>query len=168
MNVIPIRHWPRDTRPWDVKLQEHNFHSDRLNIIIFDEAQSTYWDHELWNEFFKSFTWASNQRVVLFASYGSPKGLISLETTSMVIPALQLITLRPVDHGDGVPSAGLFLTDDEYEALIRRRYDWTRFTPDFFKFVQDATAGHVGAVINLIDIVMIHQVSLHFQNIPPG
>ena len=40
-------------------------------VILFDEGQDSYWDLDLWNEFFKSLEPGVGPIVVMFASFGS-------------------------------------------------------------------------------------------------
>jgi hypothetical protein len=40
-------------------------------VILFDEAQDSYWDEELWLEFFKALELGMGLIVILFASFGA-------------------------------------------------------------------------------------------------
>lgn len=129
------------------------------NIVIIDEAQLTYWDTALWNSVLKPITPESPNRFILFASYGSPNRRPSVEGTPMLIQSPQHISLRPIEHGDGIPSAGLLLSTDEFNDMIQQRYPVERFTQDFLNYVHEATAGQTGAVKDFLDVVLAHDVS---------
>jgi hypothetical protein len=157
-NPVLIANWPKDGSYWNDKLTKQGFNNNGPKIIIIDEAQLTYWDGAFWNSFLKQITPTSN-RVILFASYGSPTGTVTAEGTPMIIPDRYRIELRPIDHGDGVTPAGLFLTTDEFADVVGKKYPTERFEQDFLDYVLRVTAGHVGAVTDLLEIVYGHDVS---------
>jgi len=126
--------------------------------VILDEAQLTYWDTTFWNNFLKMIKPKSIHRVILFASYGSPSGRVSVEGTTMIIPGHQHVALRPIDHGDGIASSGLFLTEEEFADMVQKGSPG-RFASNFLAFVLSVTAGHPGAVEDLLQIVLAHDVS---------
>ncbi|KAL5514658.1 hypothetical protein ACEPAG_1974 [Sanghuangporus baumii] len=65
------------------------------------------------------------------------------------------ITLRPVDHNDGLPSVGILFTEKEYWDLIQRHYRSSHFDETFFRNVFEVTGGHIGAMFGFIQAVMI-------------
>jgi hypothetical protein len=162
VNLVLISNWPKDGPDWNEKLTKKGFNNNGPNIIIIDEAQLTYWDSAFWNSFLKQITPTSSNRVILFASYGSPTGTVTAEGTLM-IPDRYRIDLRPINHGDGVTPAGLFLTTDEFADVVGKRYPTGRFEKDFLDYVLRVTAGHVGAVTDLLGIVYGHDVSLRIK-----
>ena len=127
------------------------------NVIIVDEAQLTYGDGAFWNNCLKGITNLSLDRVILFASYGSPKRRISVDGTPRV-PDYRRISLRPVDHGDGIAEAGLFLLEDEFTDMIKRPHPTHRFEKEFLDYVFRVTAGHAGAVDDLLRTVLADDV----------
>ena len=133
------------------------------NTIIIDEAQLTYWDTGLWNDFLKYITKESQDRVILFASYGSPTFRVSAEGTSMILPKFNRIGLRPEDHKDGIAPAGLLLTREEFTEMVGRVNQAGILADDFLDYVFRVTAGHTGAVVDLLRAVLAHDVSLRVQ-----
>jgi hypothetical protein len=163
VNLVLISKWPKDGPNWNEKLIEKGFKNDGPNIIIIDEAQLTYWDIGFWNSFLKQIIPISSNRVILFASYGSPTGTVTEDGTPMIIPDHSRVDLRPIDHGDGITPAGLFLTTDEFADVVGKRDPKQRFEKEFLDYVFRVTAGHVGAVTDLLWIVSAHDVSLHIK-----
>ena len=45
---------------------------DEKTFLIFDDAQTTYEDYNLWNELFKNISTDDNQFAAAFAGYESP------------------------------------------------------------------------------------------------
>jgi hypothetical protein len=117
-------------------------------VLIIDETQMSYWDLEFWNTFVKGITTDQNQRVILFASYGSP--VVSPGSTPIVIPTFRQISLRPIDHGDRLPSAGLLLTWNEYMGLNIITEE--RFDQILIDAIYRISGGHVGAIRDLVDV----------------
>jgi hypothetical protein len=62
---------------------EMNWVEGNNTVFIFDEGQTTYWDTDLWNDFFKNFGLYSDRKAVFFASYGSPSSLMLLDEEIM-------------------------------------------------------------------------------------
>jgi hypothetical protein len=161
-NLIVIASWPDNGLSWLAKLT-NRYDDTGPNTIIIDEAQLSYWDTAFWNGFLKTITPDSPNRVILFASYGSPAGAVTTEGTQMVVPDCARVGLRSIDHGDGVTPAGLFLTTDEFADMIRKKYPTGRFKKDFLDYVFRVTAGHAGAVFDLLRVVWAHDVSLRIK-----
>jgi hypothetical protein len=126
-----------------------------LTFLLFDEAQDSYEDAHLWNNFLKAVSDGNepHYRVALFYSYGSP-------------------TERPVNHKIGVPLAlnaaarvslwpqpgvqpiGLLLNRNEFNqvlSLADRRP--THMDDTLSDFIFGSTKGHVGAVIQILNIL---------------
>ncbi|PVF97275.1 hypothetical protein CPB86DRAFT_786079 [Serendipita vermifera] len=147
--------WPKDQMPYGPKLRERGYKEGEANIIIIDDAQLSYWDTEFWNDFLKQIGPNSLSRdyVILFASYGSASGVVSVEGTPMIVPDSQRVGLRPVDHGDEVAQVGLLLTKEEFMDVVGKSFPSHRFSKDFLDYIFDTTAGHVGAVGDILRIV---------------
>jgi len=47
-------------------------------LLIFDDAQASYKDMDLWGHFFKSIHEWNNRRAIAFSSYGTPSPRISV------------------------------------------------------------------------------------------
>jgi hypothetical protein len=110
VDPVVIDSWLESDKSWFKRLPE-NYNSRGPNIIIIDEGQSTYWDNGFWHSFLKPIiNDATPNRVILFASYGSPRGGFAIGRTIAIIPDKNRVSLQPVDHGDQIPPAGLFFT----------------------------------------------------------
>lgn len=105
----------------------------------------------------------SPDRVILFTSYGSPNGVVSVEGTPMIVSECKQVSLRPVNHKDGIPQAGLLLMKDEFDDMVERLHPENRFEADFLEYVFHVTAGHTGAVSDLLQVASAHEVSLRIQ-----
>jgi hypothetical protein len=170
---ILIPSWPPPPNPYRAQLRGQwaerlpsTYDPEGPNTIIIDEAQSTHWDTVFWNNFLQEITPESSDRVILFASYGSPTGRVSAEGTSMVAPDHNRVSLRPVYHSHEVPplpSAGLLLTVEEFTDMVGRAYKAGCFDNDFLEYVFRVTAGHTGAVADLLTVVSSHDVSLRVK-----
>ena len=130
-------------------------------VFIFDEAQVTYNDGNLWNDFFKSINQYPCCCVIVFTSYGNPSTRISTKQgISMIIPNQQRVTLCPIQHMDNLPAVGLFFTQMEFDNLVSLLYP----SPDYFFDVSflnalfNITQGHVGAIIDFIWIILTDDV----------
>ncbi|KAG8810124.1 hypothetical protein FRC17_003081 [Serendipita sp. 399] len=152
---ILIDNWPENRSSWVSKLTEM-FDPSGPNTIIIDEGQLTYWDTSFWNSFLKMITPESTNRVILFASYGSPHNRVSVFGTTAFVPDVNRVSLRPIDHGDNVAQAGLLLLPDEFHDLVERRCPKRHFKEDFIDYIYGFTAGHVGATRDLLTIVLEH------------
>lgn len=133
----------------------------KVTVFIFDEAQLSYEDSDLWIHFFRPMRDYSDRRAIVFASYGSPGSRISMLGTPIQLDDSQRVTLRPIPHKDGLQPAGLFFTRKEFDDLISKRYPNTQycFHSSFFDAVFDLTGGHVGAICDFVQIIAAHDVS---------
>lgn len=127
------------------------------NVVIIDGAQTSYEDLSFWEDFLKPIGPQSLGRVILFTSYGILPNRVTTQGIPIIVPYHQQVTLRPIDHGDGIPSAGLSLTSAEFTDMVHRKYPGGRFTQDFLDYVFHVTAGHVGAVYDWLGAVMEHE-----------
>lgn len=121
-------------------------------MFIFDEAQMTYDDLELWGAIFKSVHDFKSRRVVIFASYGSPTARISTMGGPFIVPDCQRITLHHIGHEDGFHPVGLLFTPSEFNDLIVKRYPSSEFCfhSSFFNDLFNIINGHIGAICDFI------------------
>ena len=69
----------------------------------------------------------------------------------------QRVTLRAIDHFDGLPAVGLLLSQEEMAGLVSVRYSSHHyFDPSFFDSVFQITGGHIGAICDFLEIVAAH------------
>jgi hypothetical protein len=121
--VIWIQGWSPNTvgnerRRWDTYFEkEKGWVRHKEIAFIFDEAQLSYGDGDLWNNIFKSIRF-HDDRAIAFASYGSLTSRITIDGTLIVIDDMQRVTLRPIQHDDDIPSVGLFFTRTEFDDLV--------------------------------------------------
>jgi hypothetical protein len=127
-------------------------------VFIFDEAQLSYWDGDLWNNLFKCMSF-TECRAIAFASYGRPTSHITIAGTPIFIEDAQRVTLRPIQYDDDIASVGLFFTRTEFDDLVTKRYPMNCLDSSFLDNVFDLTGGHVGAFLDFIKIVVNHNVS---------
>ena len=157
---IPTWHTKEElalTNEWKIPLRDEK----KPTVFIFDEAQVSYDDTVLWNNFFKSIHEYPLVRAILFASYGSPTTCITLrDTIAMIIPDRQRITLRAIRQEDGLPAAGLLFTRMEFNDLVSVMYPSSEYAFDisFFDNLFDITEGHVGAIVDFMRIILAHDV----------
>ena len=130
-------------------------------MFIFDEAQSTYWDVELWRDFFKNLNGSKDTQAIIFTSYGSASTRFFLKGIPIDLNDMQRVTLNAIPYDDDLPPVGLRLTKDEMDELISvlcpdpgRHYfhDW------FFRSLLLVTGGHVGAVCDFMRIIVVDDV----------
>jgi hypothetical protein len=133
-------------------------------VFIFDDAQVSYVDTELWGDFFKSMSDYPERRAIAFTSYGSPTTRSGLPSTPVEFNDTQRVTLRAVDHNDGIQPVGLLFSRPEFDDLVSRFYPRPEFLFDdtFFQNVFAMTDGHVGAIRSFVDIVLAHEVGLFY------
>ena len=170
-HVIWMHGWPYD----DVKARgrwkryfeiEKGWIENQKSVFIFDEAQLSYVDGEFWNNFFKSIHIYSNCRAIAFMSYGSPATRIMIQGTPIIIPDERRVTLRAIQHKDGLPCAGLFFSRVEFDNLVSTMYPSPKYLFDksFFDGLFDLTDGHVGAITEFIHIILAHEVGPVFPD----
>jgi energy-coupling factor transporter ATP-binding protein EcfA2 len=125
-------------------------------VFIFDEAQVTYKDGELWNELFKGIHDYPDRRAIAFASYGSPSSFIDIEGTPIFVAPTARVSLLPTAHNDNLPAAGLLFTRAEFDELVSKQYPYSEyhFHPSFLDMVFGITEGHVGAMYSFLHIIL--------------
>ena len=164
MNVIRVPLWPlqdvKEAGGWRGYLRSHHWVEGEKTYFIFDEAQSSYSDVVLWNDFFKSLTPYGNQFAIAFASYGSPASRLDIPNTPHIVNDVQRVTLRATDHGDGLGAVGLLFTREEFDDLVDKSFPSSRyhFHHSFYDVLFGITRGHVGAIHDLMGVVSAHDV----------
>jgi hypothetical protein len=143
-------------------LRKAGWRIDDGSVLIIDEAQLTYDNTGLWNAVFKPISANPERfknRVIIFASYGSPSGTAT-RGTNVRIPDRQRITLSRIDHHDGTIPIGLLLDRIDFHDYMSRRHPSSRYHFDstFLHLLYDLTIGHVGAIEDLIRVVTTHNV----------
>lgn len=164
VNVIWVNGWPREEvagmggcRHY---LEQKGWIDRERTVFIFDEAQLSYADWDLWNGFFRSIHDFKDRRAIAFVSYGSPTSPIEIGGTLITIMAPQRVTLRPISHDDGLPSVGLFFSQDEFDDLVSKHYPPEKyfFDSSFFDALLLVTGGHIGAISDFMEIITAHDV----------
>jgi hypothetical protein len=177
VDVISVYGWPQEKVDkfggWSQFLQKEGWKPGKETIFIFDEAQESYEDTELWSQFFKDFRGFGVLFAIAFASYGSPTSEDSYSSsassinvhhsprrTPVLVSDSQRVTLHPIDHQDGLHPVGLLFTEAEFNELVQKQFSSNeyRFQPSFFHGVFDFTGGHVGAIQDFLRIVLVHHV----------
>lgn len=145
---------------WERDLERLGWVKENKSVIIFDEAQVSYGDADLWNNFFKSIHEYPFCRVIIFASYGSPTIQIKIRGTPIIIPDKQKVTLRAIRHNDNLPAAGLLFTRTEFNDLVSVMYSPPEYVFDisFFDNLFNLTEGHIGAITDFIRIILADNV----------
>ena len=161
VRVIWISGWNRDDVAecggWYAYLQKQKgWIPKESTVFIFDEAQESYKDGELWNDLFKCIHDYPDHRAIAFASYGSPSSFINIEGTSILVLPTARISLLPTTHGDHLPAVGLLFTHAEFDELVSRQYPYSEyyFHPSFLDTVFGITEGHVGAMYSFLNIIL--------------
>jgi hypothetical protein len=163
--VIWIQGWSRNEVKskgrWERYFEtEMGWVKHEKTVFVFDEAQMSYEDGDLWNNFFKSIHSYRNCRAIAFASYGSASSRFIIAGTPIVIEDTQRVTLRAIQHKDDLPPVGLFFTRMEFHDLVSNLYPSREYCFDtsFFDAVFDLTEGHVGAIHDFVKIIVAHDV----------
>lgn len=130
---------------------------EAATVLIFDDAQVSYQDAELWDQMFKAIHEYHNLRAIAFASYGSPSPLIEiLDNTPIYIADAARVSLLPTANEDNLPSAGLHFTRAEFDELVSKQYPESEhyFHSSFLSAVFGITRGHVGAMYSFLTIIL--------------
>ena len=165
VHIVWVYGWPlkevKESGNYRSYLEQQGWLEREKTVFIFDEAQLSYEDAQLWGEFFKSMHDHEERRAIVFASYGSPTSRIDIKGIPMIIPDPQRVTLRHVVHEDGLPPAGLLFTRSEFNDLVIKHYPSSVFCfhLSFFNALFDITNGHVGAIHDFIRIIIADDVS---------
>lgn len=137
--------------------RDHLFKA-RNTIICIDDAQSTYYDDELWS--FLKMLDSAGASFILFCSYGSP-GPEPVEVRSGTPPIfgrLQRISLQWGENTSMDPPIGLLLLKDEADDLIFRCCAQNANKPVLSSELSDLlykiSGGHAGALSGLVETVI--------------
>jgi hypothetical protein len=153
--VIWIDSWMSvESRSWWSYLKKKGWKAGNETVLIFDQAHLMYWHTDIWNSFLKSIH-EYNCRAIIFANYGSPTST-GVKNTNMFIPDPSRVTLHPIDYKDGRQPVGLLLTRPEFDDLVSRRYpsEQHSFHATFLDSIFSLTVGHVGAVCDLLAVIL--------------
>jgi len=161
--VIIIRRYPSGAQlmgGWMSYLKKKGWVLNNKTVLVFDEAQVSYHDMELWH-IIKSVEDYPQRRIILFVSYGSAKSKLAISGALVVIPDAQRVTLTAVDHDDDLPSAGLLFSRAEINELVLIKYPPSHFSfePAFFDTLFDVCDGHIGAFCDFISVICTQTVS---------
>ncbi len=128
---------------------------DNIAYLLFDEAQDSYEDGFLWNDFFKGVgdRGYSHYRVILFCSYGSPSSRPVLYRigTLLELTNAARISLWPRKGSEG--SIGLLLNRSEFDEVVSRFEPRLNLHSDLLDLIFEWTVGHVGAVIRMLEVI---------------
>jgi hypothetical protein len=164
--VVYSKHsWPKDVPQLDsalvARLREVDpaFARNRgLVFLLFDEAQDSYRDELLWNDFFKGVADGNypTYRVILFCSYGSPSSRpVDYHIgTPLVLSDAARISLWPTEG-----SIGILLDRSEFDEVVLLFERPLNLHADLQNSIFHWTAGHVGAVVELLRVIS-NQVSV--------
>ncbi|KAK2459536.1 hypothetical protein APHAL10511_008442 [Amanita phalloides] len=121
--------------------------------LLFDEAQDTYHDVNLWNNFFKRVHDGAfnNYYIVLFCSYGSPSPQPVMYDRGGTPLALNPAARVSLWHAAN--PVGLLLSQTEFEEVAAKYKPSLKLHPGLLDYLFHLTAGHVGAVVSLLAIV---------------
>jgi hypothetical protein len=164
-SVIWVQGWSRDEIDakggWIKYFEtEKGWIQGENTVFVFDEAQMSYDDGDLWHNLFKSIHTHPNRCAIIFASYGSATSHFKIAGTPLVVTDVQRVTLRAIQHEDMLPPVGLFFTQTEMDDLVSMLYPSQNYSfhASFFTRLFDLTQGHVGAIIDFIHIILAHSV----------
>jgi hypothetical protein len=119
-------------------------------VFIFDEAQLTYWDVDLWRDFFKNLQGSGDTQAIIFTSYGSASTRFYVAGTPIDLNDMQRVTLKPIPHKDNLPAVGLCFTKDEMAEMVSVLYAGGHYFHEwFFRSLFLVTGGHPGALCDV-------------------
>ncbi|KAL4936667.1 hypothetical protein BDV06DRAFT_216484 [Aspergillus oleicola] len=139
--------------------------------LLLDEAQQSYWDHELWADLFKRIEPGTSPFIILFMSYGLPhRGFPGFDEeehvqTPVVFATEQQISLQPEErfetHSLGLlpwRPVGLLLDEDEAMEVVGRYASvairpYIALTPDLKRGFFACSNGHVGLLTSLTRVL---------------
>ena len=141
---------------------------DENTVVIIDEGQTTYKNTGFW-ALLKQMDNSTKFRIIIFTSYGSGTSNLpgsdsapgsDAASTPFPLDDRQQVSLRPVEHPDGLPSAGLYLREDEFTIYISEKSYQQTFDEEFLKMIFHIASGHVGAITEVLQIISAHEVRL--------
>ena len=135
-------------------------------VFIFDEAQESYMDGELWNDLFKCIHDYPERRAIAFTSYGSPSSIVKMQGISIFVASRARVSLLPTADEDNLPAAGLLFSHAEFDELVSKHYPDSEycFHPSFLDMVFEITEGHVGAMFCFLNIILGSDVMYFLVN----
>jgi hypothetical protein len=120
-------------------------------FMLFDEAQDTYWDITLWNDFFKNLL-NTQAYTVLFCCYGSPSSR-PVDYPPEIGTPLMLGDDQRISLWSPNAAAQLYLNETEYNEIVERHEEPLCLQVDLRYVILRWTAGHVGAITDLFRII---------------
>jgi len=137
------------------------FTNPQKTYLLFDNAQDTYWDTDLWENFFKDRVQLKvGPTAVLFCSYGSPsyRPIQYKHGTPLRLAPCARMSLKPThcDHDYHKPFSLLFSRPEFEQAItLVKTFDGQRLQME--NILRDTvftwTAGHAGAVGGILECV---------------
>ncbi|KAG8882468.1 hypothetical protein FRB97_008197 [Tulasnella sp. 331] len=153
--VYPLSGWPKtdlgqldEAGRWRKKRFLKQTREDDVSDVLFDDAQDSYWDADLWNFALKTVSGTStNDRIILFCGYGNPTRYPNLYEggTRFVVPPDAQVSLRPQPRSD----IGLLMTAFDH-ADLEPHWDGINVDEGLKTVIYDATNRHVGMVISYL------------------
>jgi hypothetical protein len=137
-------------------------------VVIIDEGQTTYKNIGFW-ALLKQMDNSTKFRIIIFTSYGSGTSISpgsdsasgsDAASTPFPLDDRQQISLRPVEHPDGLPSAGLYLRKDEFTVYTFEKSYQQTFDEEILNMIFHIASGHVGAITEVLQIISAHEVRL--------
>ncbi|KIM44908.1 hypothetical protein M413DRAFT_25311 [Hebeloma cylindrosporum] len=123
-----------------------------ITFFFVDDGQDSYQDEMLWSKFLERVhdAFYNNYRVILFCSYGnpSPRPVFHKAGVPLCLSFAARVNLWPTDR-----SIGLLLTRLEFDEVVARHERKLKLHPVILARIFDWTAGHVGAVVQLLHVL---------------
>jgi hypothetical protein len=162
-----VNYWPQDVgRSLAYRLQKSgippaSLDNDTPPYLLFDNAETTYWDQELWETFLKNQVQKNNRyRAILFCCFGSPSRQPNFYApgTPPVLDVCSRISLRPrsSQHAGHGPIGLLFNESEFNDAIDRYRGSDRQPVPidsELRATLFCWTAGHAGAIGDILEIL---------------
>jgi hypothetical protein len=159
-------------RSYEKVMEDVIFGEGPVSLLLFDDAQDTYWDEMLWAGLFKEvmgYGPRSKVRIICFASYEGPsyRNCPHRHGIPQKISAAASVGLLPTDS----VNHGLLFTKAEFDEfmklrdeLVRQELDfasgWTILDDDLKDYIFKSTNGHIGAITGLLNIAAIAAASV--------
>jgi hypothetical protein len=149
--------WPDGSLEESKKLPGHPHFANGKRYFLFDSAETTYWDWDLWWEFKNRIQQASKTisvYAILFCRYGIEDVTDHEDGHHAHISfGGGTVSLERADSGLSKP-CGLLLDKGEFLDVIRRREN-LHITDDLSDFVYSFTRGHVGATVAVLEFLLM-------------
>lgn len=133
-------------------------------FLLMDDAQDTFGDSYLWNGFLKEIIDnPSCYRVVVFCNYGniSTPGKGTPGGTPTDVRRAARMALWPRKNMEGMEVNGLLLDRGEFNEVVLRFNKDLAIDLDLSQTIFELTAGHVGAVCELLRLILDKVCSLY-------